>query len=399
MKHIRWSARYKPAIGGEAKHTARRAVNDAKAAEEISEIVPKSLRGVDEKMKRRVVRDVYFKIEELKSRGAAVGVRSYSSAIRVFARVKAVDHAVVIWERMAREGLKPDGGCYSAVLGALGQHPETFERFKEVWRSMRSEGIKPTTVNYNTLIHVYSLQGDVKGCFSVAKAMGLDSVKKNSYTYGILLNAVRNAKQRRAVIDDMVADGVTPDTDVMNAAIKGCQESVSEPWKIFELLTHLRATPTIDTYNTLISTYKQHSAESYALSLIKYIDLPYDHYTYNLLLSCCLELTKTPGDPPHLLSNRLLSAATARGSCTPRTTLIAIQIHAKHNLLDDCLKIYRNADPGPNTDKQMLSTIAEVCKRNGAAVPRHLLSKMRGVGIELPGGEDSSGTEDPPGIT
>eukprot|EP01064_Diplonema_japonicum_P038558 TRINITY_DN9381_c0_g2_i1.p1 TRINITY_DN9381_c0_g2~~TRINITY_DN9381_c0_g2_i1.p1 ORF type:complete len:375 (+),score=44.66 TRINITY_DN9381_c0_g2_i1:148-1272(+) len=369
------TARYGTVFDG-GKRRVRRAMNDTMAAGEIKRICTQG-RGVTRKAKREKIREVYFKIEELRSGGSIIGEKTYTAGIAVMGRLSAPDHAFALWKKMLDSNTKPTPVTYSTILSALASQPGTLDSSIQVWKEMRQEGIKPDTKHYNTLIHVHHLNSKLTSCEEIARAMDRDNVSRNIFTYGILLGAARNRMKRNELLERMIYENLRPTTEVMNTSLKGCLEETAEPWALFNKMTLLDAEPNISTFNTLISVFRDRREVHRALKVVDHITVPYDHFTYNSLLSCCLSLVTGPSDAYHRFSLRLADTSRASGLYTDRSALLLLKIHAKLDLVDDATSIYYSSDTGPGTRKQMLTTLFDLYNRNKMELPKQMAETIK----------------------
>ncbi|KAJ0986890.1 hypothetical protein J5N97_005246 [Dioscorea zingiberensis] len=172
---------------------------------------------------------------------------------------------------------------------------------------MKTEGVLPDVLTYNTLIDGYGHMGYMDRAFHVLKQMIDESLEPNYWTYSIFLKHLFNRNLLDAIAVDIV--------DVWKLI------KVDFVLDLLEEMAQHNCKPRLNTYNALIYGFCRayRLEESYQLlSCMKEEGLSPNEETYTSLISCCCNLKRFTeasrfidaivecGSLPYLSSYRLL---------------------------------------------------------------------------------------------
>jgi pentatricopeptide repeat protein len=168
----------------------------------------------------------------------------------LFKRMRDADHVDVISYNTYLKTLlsKNNGGFGSAADIAL------------VLQEMRSQGLKPNPVTYNSLINAAISRGDLQGAWQYVEDMEMQGVQVDAFTCSILMKGIKHSSKRDdvekilALIDRAK---VVPDEVLVNSLLDACVRLRNGPL-LTRVLQQFRATgvvPSLHAYATLIKAY------------------------------------------------------------------------------------------------------------------------------------------------
>nr|DAD47914.1 TPA_asm: hypothetical protein HUJ06_017851 [Nelumbo nucifera] len=115
-------------------------------------------------------------------------VSAWTAAIGAMAMEGNGERAIEIFDEMLRQGLKPDGVAFVAVLTAC-SHSGLVEQGRCLFRSMKnSYGILPQVVHYGCMVDLLGRAGLLEEAHDLIKSMPM---KPNDVVWGALLSACR----------------------------------------------------------------------------------------------------------------------------------------------------------------------------------------------------------------
>ncbi|KAJ9447632.1 Pentatricopeptide repeat-containing protein [Diplonema papillatum] len=386
--------RYGHQILRDGKPVPKRALNDADSSISLRREVSGVPRSMTWREKRNQVRLVYKTLQSLRAHRCRVGTKTYTAAIILLSRYGHPAKALDMWEEMKQERVYPNAEAYEYTLVAAAGRDDTGDlpadralvAAKAVWAEMRADGLRPTTKAYNALIHAHQKAGMGAKALLLGEAMGTDRVDPNQHTYSALLLACSKEGQIEQIIQDMARVRVSPNTTIMNAGIRSCSGDYRMAEKLFEHFRDQGVAPDTATLNTFTRCYRLASVPKRAFRLVAAAAKvtepkppPWDSYTYNSLIACCGMMTARRWDRHHERAALLGEHARVSGHFTMRTAVALARVHAKYQLLDEVLKLYRSAEFTPRTERTMLEIIAALHAVTGEEVPRHMAEKLRGI--------------------
>ncbi|KNA03178.1 hypothetical protein SOVF_211680 [Spinacia oleracea] len=114
---------------------------------------------------------------------------SWNTMIGGFAMNGLVEEALILFDRMQREGFKPDGVSFTGALTAC-SHAGLVDQGLEYFDGMQNvHNLSPRIEHYGCLVDLYSRAGRLEDALSVIKNMPM---KPNEVVLGSLLAACRN---------------------------------------------------------------------------------------------------------------------------------------------------------------------------------------------------------------
>jgi pentatricopeptide repeat protein len=125
---------------------------------------------------------------------------------------------------------------------------------------MRSQGLKPNPVTYNSLINASISRGDLLGAWQYVEDMEVQEVRVDAFTCSILMKGVKHSS-RRDDVEKILAlierSKVVPDEVLVNSLLDACVRLRNGPLLTL-VLQQFRATgvvPSLHAYATLIKAY------------------------------------------------------------------------------------------------------------------------------------------------
>jgi len=129
-----------------------------------------------------------------------------------------------------------------------------------VFQEMRSQGIKPNPVTYNSLINASISRGDLRGSWQYVEDMEDQGVQVDAFTCSILMKGIKHSSKRddvEKVLALIERARVSPDEVLVNSLLDACVRLRNGPL-LTQVLTQFRATgvvPSLHAYATLIKAY------------------------------------------------------------------------------------------------------------------------------------------------
>jgi len=129
-----------------------------------------------------------------------------------------------------------------------------------VLQEMRSQGLKPNPVTYNSLINAGISRGDLRGAWQYVEDMELQGVQVDAFTCSILMKGVKHSSKRddvEKILALIERAKVVPDEVLVNSLLDACVRLRNGPL-LTQVLQQFRATgvvPSLHAYATLIKAY------------------------------------------------------------------------------------------------------------------------------------------------
>jgi len=223
---------------------------------------------------------------------------NYMSLIRAAGRERNLAKALSLLEDLERSPIPIDTTAYNCVLDvcvACGDQKAAKELFKRMRESghvdvisyntylkmslsknspgmgsaadvalllqeMRSQGLKPNPVTYNSLINASIARGDLRGAWQYVEDMEVQGVQVDAFTCSILMKGVKHSSRRddvEKILSLIDRSRVVPDEVLVNSLLDACVRLRNGPL-LTQVLKQFRATgvvPSLHAYATLIKAY------------------------------------------------------------------------------------------------------------------------------------------------
>lgn len=148
---------------------------------------------------------------------------NYTQMITAYERTGQPEKAVVLFEKMKREGVLPDKFTFNAMIktyGSLGNSAEAVHLLDD----MEAMRLRPDVITYTNLINIFAKEQDTNGMLKAYDMMLKYNVRPTVITIATLVDGLSKASRMReaiAVFGDLASLGVAPNAFVFNAIIWG----------------------------------------------------------------------------------------------------------------------------------------------------------------------------------
>jgi pentatricopeptide repeat domain-containing protein 1 len=127
-------------------------------------------------------------------------VITYSALISACEKGAQWQRAMEVFKEMKTAGVKPDDITYSALISACEKGAQ-WQRAMEVFKEMKAAGVKPDAITYSALISACEKGAQWQRAMEVFKEMKAAGVQPNRPTFNPLINVLWRCGQRRTAVD------------------------------------------------------------------------------------------------------------------------------------------------------------------------------------------------------
>ncbi|TPX65066.1 hypothetical protein SpCBS45565_g05469 [Spizellomyces sp. 'palustris'] len=196
-------------------------------------------------------------VEEARRRKIKLDRVSFHIILRNFARERNATGAMNVFRLMRSMGIRPDLKAWTALIDAHGKAGD-LSRMEELMNILQEEGWTPDTVLYTCLVDAYGRCNDVAGAEGAWTRMITSGCKPSSKAYAQLLKGYVRARNYGAawqVIKDMQLRGVTIDRVIYTQLIQcaGIARGYEFGRTIFDEMIASGAEPDIHIFNILLA--------------------------------------------------------------------------------------------------------------------------------------------------
>jgi len=167
--------------------------------------------------------------------------------------------------RKMRDSGHVDVISYNTYLKTLlsrngGGSPASASDIALILQEMRSQGLKPNPVTYNSLINAGISRGDLRGAWQYVEDMEAQGVQVDAFTCSILMKGIKHSSKRddvEKILALIERAKVVPDEVLVNSLLDACVRLRNGPL-LTQVLRQFRATgvvPSLHAYATLIKAY------------------------------------------------------------------------------------------------------------------------------------------------
>ncbi|KAF5187998.1 Pentatricopeptide repeat-containing protein [Thalictrum thalictroides] len=229
--------------------------------------------------------------------------RQYSKALSYFELIKGTN-------------IRPDTITLNIVIHCLVKLEE-YGKALDVFNSMRDKRAEsnPDIVTFTTIIHAYSVCGQIENCKAVFNMMLAEGVKPNIVSYNTLIGAYAAHgmhKEALSSFNELKAYGFRPDvvsyTSLLNAY--GRSQQPEKAREIFDMIKRNSWKPNLVSYNALIDAYGSEGLLAEAVGVLR--EMEGDGIQPNIVTICTL-LAACSRCGQRVNIDSVLSAAESRG--------------------------------------------------------------------------------------
>ncbi|KAF7147532.1 hypothetical protein RHSIM_Rhsim03G0026900 [Rhododendron simsii] len=224
--------------------------------------------------------------------------------------------AVSYFQLMIGTDIRPDTTTHNIVIHCLiklQQYAQAIEMFNSM-REKRSE-CKPDIVTFTSLIHLYSVSGQIDHCKAVFNTMLGEGLKPNIVTYNSLIGAYAShgmSEEAQSIFSEMRKNGFRPDvvsyTSLLNAY--GRSEQPKKAREVFHLMKRNNCKPNVVSYNALIDAYGSNGFLAQAIDVLREME---QNGVHPNIVSICTLLAACGRVGQKVKIDSILSAAELRG--------------------------------------------------------------------------------------
>ncbi|EXC04358.1 hypothetical protein L484_015985 [Morus notabilis] len=179
------------------------------------------------------------------------------------------------FELMKGTGIRPDTTTLNIVIHCLiklGQYAKAIEIFNSM-RNRKAE-CDPDVVTFTSIIHMYSVCGQIENCKAVFNTMVAEGLKPNIISYNTLLGAYASHgmdKEALSVFNEIKQSGFRPDivsyTSLLNAY--GRLKQPQKASEVFDMMKRDKWKPNLVSYNALIDAYGSSGLLAQAVEVLR----------------------------------------------------------------------------------------------------------------------------------
>lgn len=207
-----------------------------------------------------IARNFLFSIEKKSNGAVKLQDRFFNSLIRNYARAGLFQEAIKVFSSMKSIGISPSVVTFNSILLLLLNRGRT-NMAKSVFDEMLSTyGVTPDTITFNVLIRGFCKNSMVDEGFRFFKEMSRHECDPDVVTYNTLVDGLcRAGKVRIAhnVVKGMVkkSKDLNPDVVTYTTLVRGycMKQQIDEALGVFEEMVNRGLKPNEITYNTLIN--------------------------------------------------------------------------------------------------------------------------------------------------
>ncbi|KAI3760634.1 hypothetical protein L1987_51032 [Smallanthus sonchifolius] len=203
--------------------------------------------------------------------------------------------ALSYFELMKGTKIRPDTTTLNIVIHCLVKLGQ-FEKAIDIFHSMRKKRAQcdPDIVTFTSIIHLYSVSGQIENCKAVFDTMIAEGFKPNIISYNALLGAYASRGMNEdafLVFNDIKKNGLRPDvvsyTSLINAY--GKSQQPQKAMEVFSKMKKNKLKPNLVTYNALIDAFGSNGFLPEAANLLHEMEtngVQPNIVTFSTLLAC-----------------------------------------------------------------------------------------------------------------
>ncbi|CAE7235308.1 unnamed protein product [Symbiodinium natans] len=225
-------------------------------------------------------------------------VADINTLIGACARSVAMQRAVDIVAAMQEDGVRPTLVTYNNLLHVYDRMSMP-SRALNVFQDMQDTLVEPDVISFTSLVHTLGKSTQVDRAHRVLSTMQARHVEPNVFTFSALIAAYEklgDAKVACEVLARMTKDALEPDVVCFNAAVRACARRgrVEDAFDIVHNMRGRVVEPSIVTYNALFSAYEAGGSIAEALqtfAAIRQQMICPNVITYSTLINACEKMS------------------------------------------------------------------------------------------------------------
>ncbi|KAJ9565397.1 hypothetical protein OSB04_001363, partial [Centaurea solstitialis] len=297
--------------------------------------------------------------------------------------------ALSYFELMKGTKIRPDTTTLNIVIHCLVKLGK-FDKAIDIFHSMREKRAQcnPDIVTFTSIIHLYSVNGQIENCKAVFDTMIAEGLKPNIISYNALLGAYASrgmSEEALSVFNDIRLNGYRPDvvsyTSLLNAY--GRSQQPEKAMEVFNMMKKNNQKPNLVTYNALIDALGSNGLLPQAVDMLHEMErngLQPNIVSISTLLACCGRYGQK------VKIDSILAAADSRGIYLNTVAYnSAIGSYMNNGEYDKALALYRsmrekNVKPDAVTYNVLISGCSKMSKYTEAL---EFLDEMLALKIPL----------------
>ena len=220
-------------------------------------------------------------------------VYAYSALISAYARSGLFSEALKLFESMKSIGLRPNSVTYNTVIDAMGKGGEDLQRMTQIFKEMVKNGVRPDKVTFNSLLAGCSRAGHWEDAWNMFDEMLLMGVPRDVFTYNTFIDALckcGNMDMALGLLSEMRLSKVIPNVVTYSTLMDGFskQERFDEALKLYDELRSFGISPDRVCFNTLLSIYVKMGRYELVGKIsedMERLNIDRDVVTYNALIA------------------------------------------------------------------------------------------------------------------
>ncbi|KAK8563342.1 hypothetical protein V6N12_035490 [Hibiscus sabdariffa] len=200
--------------------------------------------------------------------------------------------ALSYFELMKGTHIRPDTTTLNIVINCLVKLGQ-YEKAIDIFNSMREEraDCHPDIVTFTSIIHLYSVSGQMENCKAVFNTMLAEGIRPNIVSYNTLIAAYAShgmSREAVAVFYQIKQNGFRPDvvsyTSLLNAY--GRSQLPEKAREVFDMMKRENCKPNLVSYNALIDAYGSNGLLAEAVEVLRQMEQ--DGIEPNIVSICTL---------------------------------------------------------------------------------------------------------------
>ncbi|XP_049390515.1 pentatricopeptide repeat-containing protein At2g41720 [Solanum stenotomum] len=213
--------------------------------------------------------------KEMTENGVGPDLVTHNIVLSAYKNGSQYAKALSYFELMKGTKVRPDTTTLNIVIHCLVKL-EQYQKAVEIFNSMREKRSEciPDIVTFTTIMHMYSVSGQIKNCEAVFNTMLAEGLKPNIVSYNTLVGAYAShgmAQEALSIFDKMKSNGTRPDvvsyTSLLNAY--GRSEQPERAMETFEQMKRNNLKPNLVSYNVLIDAYGSNGLLDKAVQVLR----------------------------------------------------------------------------------------------------------------------------------
>jgi len=207
------------------------------------------------------------------------------------------DGVGMAWHKVVNElNMIPDEGCCINILNTVGRHGLA-SLGMQVLRVLKSIGVSSEEYHFAPVIEAFCHDNNIKEAFAVLEIMRSSNVTPVAETafpiFQLIQKDTDSVDEAWDILNTMFEEGKTIDVAALNVVVQASVAlgDLQRAIGTYKAFSELKVTPTVDTYNTLLSgciQAKHRELGDRLLGEMKQAGVKPDDHTYERLIILCL---------------------------------------------------------------------------------------------------------------